>query len=146
MRVTSVLAVAALGLPLVVAVVMGGCASGSAERRPQAAAPEQSSADQSIQLDRIDEINRLCQRKAGIAVPRCWNDEYQRTGKKFEAQVTLMIVVNAAGTAEDVKVIGSTAKSKELEACLMDQARTWSYPEGKVSVPVNCSFFLRSSM
>ena len=124
-----------------------GCASGAAERRTdEVAAPQMSSADQAVQVDRLDEINRICQRKAGIAVPRCWNDEYMRTGKKFEAQVTLMIVVSAGGQAEDVKIIGSTTSSKELQKCITDEARGWAYPEGKVSAHVNCSFFLRSSM
>src|SRR4051794_39956379 len=110
MRVNRALVLASLGFPL----LLGACASGPAERRAEGqAVPAMSSGDQSMQVDRIDEINRLCQRKAGIAVPRCWNDEYMRTGKKFEAQVTLMIVIDAGGRAEDVKVIGSTA-TKDL--------------------------------
>lgn len=123
------------------------CASGSASKRGQGAAGDTASDEQqAIHQDRIDEITRLCARKANTAVVRCWNDEYMRTGKKFEAHVTLMIVVSPAGTAEQVRVVSSTARSRELEECLVQEARSWSYPEGKVSAPVNCSFFLRSSM
>ncbi|MCS6915028.1 MAG: AgmX/PglI C-terminal domain-containing protein [Myxococcales bacterium] len=127
--------------------LLHACASGSASRRNQGSAGEATSDEQqAIQQDRIDEITRLCARKANTAVVRCWNEEYMRTGKKFEAHVTLMIVVSPAGTAEQVRVVASTSKSKDLQECLIQEARSWSYPEGKVSAPVNCSFFLRSSM
>jgi TonB family protein len=69
-----------------------------------------------------------------------------RTRKKFEAQVSLLIVVAPDGKAQEVKVVSSSAKSRDLETCLVEAARSWSYPEGKVAAPVHCSFYLKSSM
>lgn len=134
---------AGAGLALVLCCACGG---GASQPRVEPAQREVMSSEVAADPERLDEIQRLCNRKAGTAVPSCWNDEYMRTRKKFEAQITLMLQINPAGRADEVRIVSTSTQSKELLECLVREAKGWSYPEGKVPIFVNCSFFLRSSM
>lgn len=132
---------------LFLSLAAAGCSGGAAEKPAAASSADQIAQQQAIQPDRIEEIRRICTRKAGSAVPRCWSSEYDRThNRKYTAQVTLMIVVAPEGQATDVQVIAREGTTPELEKCLIDEARAWTYPSGSVPAPVNCSFFLQSSM
>lgn len=136
---------AGLGLALTFCCACGGGAASQPRVEP-AQREVMSSEGGEADSERMDEIQRLCNRKAGTAVPSCWNDEYMRTRKKFEAQITLMLQINPGGRADEVRVVSTSTQSKELLDCLVREAKGWSYPEGKTPLFVNCSFFLRSSM
>lgn len=135
---------------------MLSCAGGGAvtQRREPAtpAEAEQQQIQQGVQQERVEEIERICSRKAASTVPRCWALEYEAAkdkvaARKLEAQITLMIIVAPDGRAQEIKVVGrSGGGGKSLEDCLVEEARSWGYPEGKVAAPVYCSFYLKSSM
>lgn len=122
----------------------GGSVGGAAVTAEGGGAPAPAGTDE---IDRMEEVRRVCARKASSAMARCWNQEFERTrNRKLEAQVEVLIMVSPGGTAESVKVIGNAGGSKELEACVAEEVRGWTYPEGRTATPVNCRFFLRSTM
>lgn len=149
---------ALLAAPLLLSLA-AGCSGGTQAERPTragvasqdpteaAAAAAAASISAPDENDRMDAVRRVCARKANSSMPRCWNAEYERThNRKIEAQVEVLIVVSPGGTAEDVKVIGNQGSSAEMTACVAEEVRSWTYPEGTRSTPVNCRFVLRSTM
>lgn len=133
---------------------VGACSTGAQETRPpatgaatSAAEGATSSATGTEDTDRMEEVRRVCSRKAASAMSRCWNQEFERThNRKMEASIEVLIMVTPGGTAESVKVIGNAGGSKELAGCVAEEAQSWTYPEGKNATPVNCRFLLRSTM
>src|SRR5215210_7693601 len=87
---------------------MLSCAEGAAVQRSRpvsAAESEQQQVQMGVQQDRMDEIQRICSRKASSTIPRCWAVDYERApdklaARKIEAQITLMIMVGPDGRAQ----------------------------------------------
>lgn len=97
--------------------------------------------------ERAEEIRRVCNRKANTELPRCWSDEYDRTkNRKFSAQIDVMLTISPSGQAQDVEVLSPRPERKEIEQCVAELARGWTFPSGQTVAPVQCSFFLQSSM
>jgi len=97
--------------------------------------------------DRSEEIRRVCNRKAHVELPRCWSEEYDRSkDRKFRANVNVMLTISPSGAAQDVEVLNPVPEHKEFEKCVTDAAKGWTYPTGQTVAPVQCSFFLQSSM
>jgi hypothetical protein len=97
--------------------------------------------------DRAEEIRRVCNRKASSELTRCWSEEYDRTkNRKFAAQVNVMLTISPSGQAQEVEVLGPKPELKEFEKCIVESARSWTYPTGQTVAPVQCDFFLQSSM
>ncbi len=97
--------------------------------------------------DRSEEIRRVCNRKASVELPRCWSEEYDRSkDRKFKGNVDVVLTISPSGQAQDVEVLNPNAEHKEFEKCVTDAARGWSYPSGQTVSPVQCHFFLQSSM
>ena len=59
----------------------------------------------------------------------CYNKEVERTGKKFEGNLTLSIVVQPGGKANPVKITESSVKSPEMEACVIEDVKSWEWPD-----------------
>lgn len=98
--------------------------------------------------ERGEEIRRVCTRKAQTSpdLPRCWQEEAERSGnKKLEASIRVMLYVNGQGSAQDVSVLGSVPALSQMEGCVVEAVKSWSYPTGQTVVPVQCNFLLRSS-
>jgi outer membrane biosynthesis protein TonB len=94
--------------------------------------------------ERAEAIRRVCNRKAGTDLGRCWSDEAGRKqDPKFEARVNLTITVSPGGSATDVKVLNPSSELRTLEQCIVDSAKSWTYPTGQTEVPVQCGFYLR---
>jgi hypothetical protein len=94
--------------------------------------------------ERAEAIRRVCNRKASTDLGRCWSDEAgRRKDPRFEARVTIEITVAPSGSASAVKVLNSSGDLRTLEQCIIDSAKSWSYPDGQTEVPVQCPFFLR---
>lgn len=94
--------------------------------------------------ERAEAIRRVCNRKAGTELGRCWSDEAgRRKDPKFEARITVEITVSPGGSATAVKVLNPSSDQRTLEQCIIDSAMSWSYPDGQTEVPVQCPFFLR---
>lgn len=96
--------------------------------------------------DRAEEIRRVCNRKANTELPRCWSEEFDRTkNRKFSTQIDVMLTISPDGRAQDVEVLSPKPERKEIEQCVAESARSWSFPSGQTVAPVQCSFFLQSS-
>ena len=97
--------------------------------------------------DRSEEIRRVCSRKASVELPRCWSEEYDRTkDRKFKGNVDVVLTITPSGQAQEVEVLNPNPAHSEFEKCVSDSARGWTYPSGQTLAPVQCHFFLQSSM
>ena len=97
--------------------------------------------------DRSEDIRRICNRKASVELPRCWSEEYDRSkDRKFKGNVDVVLTISPSGQAQDVEVLNPNPEHKEFEKCVTDAARSWNYPTGQTVAPVQCHFFLQSSM
>lgn len=99
--------------------------------------------------ERGEEVRKVCSRKAQTSsdMSRCWMQEAERRGgKKFEAEVRLMLYVSPEGRAQEVNVLNPVAEMGQLEACIVEAVKGWSYPSGQTVVPAQCSFHLRPIM
>jgi hypothetical protein len=99
--------------------------------------------------ERGEEVRKVCSRKAQTSsdMSRCWMQEAERRGgKKFEAEVRVMLYVSPEGKAQDVTILNSTPALTQLEACIAEAVKGWSYPTGQTVAPAQCSFYLRPIM
>jgi hypothetical protein len=116
-------------------VLAAGCAESTAQQRApasgaQAVESEQSTVDPSaVSQEKLDELNQFFYRKMGPLQYRCYNDEVERTHKKYEGNLSLSLIVRPGGRATDVKVIGSTLNSPEIERCVVDEIKQWGWPD-----------------
>lgn len=96
--------------------------------------------------DRAESVRRVCQRKASSDLPLCWSAEVDRSkNRKLEARIGIMLSVSPQGKADKVDVISPQPELSHLEQCVVDAARSWSYPDGTATALVRCDFYLRSS-
>lgn len=98
--------------------------------------------------ERAAEVRKVCTRKAatGSDISRCWSEESTRNGgKKFEAEIRIFMLITPGGTVQEANVLNG-GERKELESCVLEAARSWSYPSGQTVTPVQCNFFLRPIM
>lgn len=98
--------------------------------------------------ERAAEVRKVCARKAqtGTDISRCWSEEATRNGgKKFETEIRIFMLVAPNGTVQEANVLNPSER-KELDACVLESARGWSYPSGQTVTPVQCNFFLRPIM
>lgn len=96
--------------------------------------------------DRAESVRRVCQRKASSDLPLCWSAEVDRSkNRKLEARIGIMLSVSPQGKADKVDVISPQPELSNLEQCVVDAARSWSYPDGTATALVRCDFYLRSS-
>lgn len=96
--------------------------------------------------DRAEGIRHVCNRKASTELSRCWSEEFDRTrNNKFSAQINVMLTVSPSGQAQEVEVLNPQPSRKELEQCVTESAKSWTFPSGQTVAPVQCSFFLQSS-
>lgn len=95
--------------------------------------------------ERAEAIERVCKRKASTDLGRCWSDEAvtRRKDAKFEARLIIEITVSPGGQATAVKVLNPVADLRNLEQCIVDSAKSWTYPDGQKEAVVQCPFWLR---
>lgn len=98
--------------------------------------------------ERAAEVRKVCTRKAQTSpdISRCWMQESERNGgKKFEAEIRIMMLVGPDGQAQEANVLNG-GERKDLEGCVLEAVKGWSYPTGQTVTPVQCNFFLRPIM
>lgn len=97
--------------------------------------------------DRSQEVQRVCKRKAAIELPRCWQEEHDRTqNRKLAVYLNVSMIISPDGRANSVQVTNPTPNLSQLERCVVEAAQGWQYPSGESATPVQCIFFLQSSM
>ena len=98
--------------------------------------------------ERAAEVRKVCTRKAQTSpdLSRCWMQESERNGgKKFEAEIRISMLVGPDGQAQEANVLNG-GERKDLEGCVLEAVKGWSYPTGQTVTPVQCNFFLRPIM
>jgi hypothetical protein len=80
--------------------------------------------------EKIDEVNRLLDRKATI-MSRCLSIaiDNKELPKNSRGKITLEIVIAPAGKAESVKIVRSTLESRTLGDCVIGHVREIQFPE-----------------
>jgi len=112
-----------------------GCAEGQKETRTGGtttaggAAVEQQTPEAGIPPEKIEEVQATFRRKS-MQVQSCYSDEMQRTSnKKVEGDVMIGMTLKTSGKASDVKVLKTTLNSPNIETCVVDQVKSWSFTE-----------------
>lgn len=98
--------------------------------------------------ERAAEVRKVCTRKAQTSpdLSSCWMQEAERSGgKKFEAEIRISMLISPDGKAQEASVLNG-GQRKELESCVLEVVKGWSYPSGQTVTPVQCNFYLRPIM
>ncbi len=98
--------------------------------------------------ERAEDVRKVCNRKAQTSsdLSRCWMQESERIGaKKFDAEIRVNMLIGPDGHAQEASVMNPSPR-KELEACVLEAVKGWSYPSGQTVVPAQCTFILRPIM
>jgi hypothetical protein len=148
------------GVLLASLVLLSGCDDKAPQRRTSSTALRTGQGTKEVQQapgggyvessenaqDRAEAVNRVCHRKASSDLPSCWSAEVDRTkNRKLEARIGVMLTISPQGKAEKVDLISTQPELHSLEQCVVEAARSWSYPDGTATALVRCDFFLRSS-
>jgi hypothetical protein len=114
-------------------VVQGlGCASDGPKQEPRYTIiknPEPEVEQSGIPADKQEEI-QLVLKQREPSVRKCYQDVLNdKHDRGFQGTVTVLIHFEPPGKATDVRVIGSTLNSPEVEGCLAAQLKAFEYPE-----------------
>ena len=140
---TAMAMVVALGLGAGVATGVAGiagCASSNKEVKSEAV-EEKAPANVGVAVspEQFEEIDRFFRGKTGSLQFDCYNHEVEKTGKKYEGHVSLLVVVVPGGTPESVKIVDSNIGSPGIEECIVSSAKKWHWPEVTGKAPYNGS-------
>lgn len=82
-----------------------------------------------VPMEKMDEIQRLLERKQPI-VARCLASaiDAKELPKNSRGKMTLAIVISEAGKADDVKVVNKRLESAVLETCVIDHVKAIQFP------------------
>jgi hypothetical protein len=127
---------------VVVMVMFGACAeqSGSTQQGSTMAGSSSGSEGSSVDAnaltpERQDAIERTFQRKTA-SLQDCWAKEYDKTkDRKFEDDITVGFEIQPSGSAQNVKVLKSSAHNNDVESCVAQEIGGWTFPEGNATVP-----------
>ncbi len=124
-------------LAVVLVLAAFGCGSSSKETKSEGTTTAQKHSDESatavdpnaISPEKFDEIAEFFRRKSAQVQFNCYNSEVEKTGQKYEGNVSFSMVVQPGGKVSDVKVTGSTLKSPGIEQCIVDAMQAWEWPD-----------------
>jgi hypothetical protein len=123
------------------AMAMSACAASGQKESAETTVPthEPATVGVTVPPEKFEEIDSFFRSKTGTLQFDCYNHEVERTGKKYQGYVSLLIVVVPGGKASEVKVTSSTIGSPEIEACIVESARKWEWPDVPGRAPYNGS-------
>lgn len=125
---------------------LAGCAASKQEMRaePQAA-PVQPQAV-SIPPETYDQLQLFFQRRASPLQYRCYTSVLERTGgKMIDGDLGLSMVILPGGKANEVKITRSTLNSPDIEKCVLDELRSWVWPDVPAPAPYAPSILFKSA-
>jgi hypothetical protein len=138
---------AIMGKWIVLAVIMAGCAAESEKARSEAttAAREETAVEsphEGVPPEKLEEIDRFFHRMVGGIQFRCYNDEAERTHKKYQGNLSITLMVQPGGKASDVKVLNSTLRAIDggerasgIEQCVLGEMKGWEWPDVPAPAP-----------
>jgi hypothetical protein len=89
--------------------------------------------------EKFEEIDAFFRGKASQLQFDCYNPEVEKTGKKYQGHISLLVVILPGGKATDVNLVSSSLHSPGIEACIVEHARAWEWPDVPSRVPYNGS-------
>jgi hypothetical protein len=160
---------------LCVLVAVAGCATQGEETRRSSTTPrrqEQASVGEAgdpsaISPEKFEELDMYFRKKADHLAHVCYNAEVEKTGKKFEGNLTLSMVIHGSGKkapadgeegdsghakAQAIKVTGSTLRmiggeagtGKGIEECVIAEVQSWEWPDVPANAPYSGSLSFKS--
>jgi hypothetical protein len=132
---------------MALALVFGaGCASQSEKARSApTAATEETAAETShggVPPEKLEEIDQFFHRMVNGIQFRCYNDEAERTHKKFQGNLSIGVMVQPGGKASEVRVVNSTLRALDsgerataIEQCVLSQMKGWEWPDVPAPAP-----------
>ena len=86
------------------------------------------------------------QRRASPLQYRCYTSVLERTGgKMIDGDLGLSMVIEPGGKATEVKITRSTLKSPDIEKCVLDELRSWVWPDVPGPAPYAPSIMFKSA-
>jgi hypothetical protein len=132
-----------VALASALAAALVGCASPGQKQRaaatagPAEAAPAPAAIGITVPPEKFEEIDNFFRGKASQLQFTCYNPEVERTRKKYQGFVSLLVMVAPGGKAQEVKIINSSLGAPGIEECILSQARAWEWPDVPAQVPYN---------
>ena len=123
-----------------------GCASKSATGEPRYTilkGNESSAPQGGIAPDKEAEIQLVLQQRE-VSTRKCYQDELNVKGDRaFQGTMKVLIALNTAGQASQVKVIGGTLNSPEVATCLTETISRFEFPKLDQPGDVQYEFMFR---
>jgi hypothetical protein len=117
------------GLAFVLSVAIG-CAETQGEQRVRVVRDDQASPPiGGIPPDKQAEIQLLLQQRDPSTL-RCYQEVLnEKHDRAFKGTVMVVLTIEPAGKASDVKIIGGTLNNKEVNDCLVEKLKDFDYPQ-----------------
>jgi hypothetical protein len=113
-----------------VVLTLGACASsnGAGPVRVQSD-PESPPVTGGIPPERLGDIYLVLDERDASA-RKCYQDVLdEKDTRKFQGTVELLLTLTTDGTAKDVRIVGGTLKSKEVNDCLVKTVKDFEFPK-----------------
>ena len=96
-----------------------------------------------ISPEKFVELDQFFRNKATQLQFNCYNDEVEKTRKKYQGNITIAVVVLPQGKSRDIKIINSTLRveggepgsASNLEQCVTAEVAKWGWPEVPSAAP-----------
>ncbi len=115
-------------------VLLAGCAA-TQRTAPPPPDPSTGGDPQAIPAEKFDELNQFFHRKAAQLRFTCYDREVERTHQKYEGNVSLSVMVLPGNKAGEIRVTESSLKNPPIEQCIVEQIRSWDWPEVPAPAP-----------
>jgi hypothetical protein len=137
----------AAAIPALFLLALGlGCASkGGASNEPVYAniKPDEVPPSGGIPPDKEAEIMLVLQQRE-VSTRKCYQDVLnEKQDRSFAGNVKVVIALRPDGSAQDVRVAGTTLNNKEVEDCLVGTIRRFEFPQLAQSGEVQYTFQFR---
>jgi len=133
------------GMAALVGLSLAGCASGQAAQKGDNSAGNNEApttpamVGNGVTPEKFEEIDNFFRGKASQLQFDCYNPEVEKTGKKYQGFISLLVVILPGGKASEVSLVNSSLKSPGIEQCIVEHARAWEWPDVPSRVPYNGS-------
>ncbi len=114
--------------------------SGGGTTTPVKEAETESQPDpNAVPPEKFEEIDRFFHGKGNKLQFNCYNSVVEKTHKKYEGNITFHMMVEPHGKAGKITISNSSLKSPEIEQCMIDEMKSWEWPDVPTAVPYNGS-------
>jgi TonB family protein len=133
-------------LALALLSAVAACASNTATGEPRyniVKGNETAPPEGGIPPDKAAEIQLVLQQR-DVSTRKCYQDVLnEKHDRAFQGTVKVIIALNTAGQATDVRVVGGTLGNRDVETCLVDTIKQFEFPQLEKAGEVQQEFRFR---